>query len=185
MGPAAICIAGTDTYRPGALCTDSAKYHPLVVWSRLRFSRQCCAMLPEAVHSSPGRYVPAPALHIAAGPICSASDMYRQFDRYEAGAVELYVAPQPVICSALGAISAVPCPNAVLAAEASSKRGTARTGSTSRCAASRSTAAPAATPRGGRRRRFAATGTGEAAGRRCRSMSKRFAAPAPLLARRR
>ena len=29
MGPAAICIAGTDTYRPGALCTDSAMYHPL------------------------------------------------------------------------------------------------------------------------------------------------------------
>ena len=105
MGPAAICSAGTDTYRPGALCTDSAMYHPLVVWSRLRFSRQCCAMLPEAVRSSPGRYVPSPALHIAAGPICSASDMYRQFDRYEAGAVS--VAPQPVICSALGAISAV------------------------------------------------------------------------------
>ena len=121
MGPAAICSAGTDTYRPGALCTDSAMYHPLVVWSRRRFSRQCCAMLPEAVHSSPGRYVPAPALHIAAGPICSASDMYRQFDRYEAGAD---VAPQPVIRSALGAMSALcTCPNAVLAAEASSQRG--------------------------------------------------------------
>ena len=55
--------------------------------------------------------------------------------------------------------------------EASSQRGTARTRSTSPCAASRSAAAPA-TPRGGRRRRFAATSTGEAAGRRCRSMSR-------------
>ena len=106
--------------------------------------------------SLPDRYV-APA-------ICTASLTDMKQGRY--------VAPQRLICSALGAISLWPCPNAVLAAEASSKRGTARTGSTSRCAASRSTAAPAATPRGGRRRRVAATSTGEAAGRRCRSMSR-------------
>ena len=177
MGPAAICSAGTDTYRPGALCTDSAMYHPLVVWSR------GCASLANVALCYRRRYVAVRA------------DMYRRQrytslpDRYVAPAIctasltdmkqGRYVAPQPVICSALGAISAVcTCSNAVLAAEASSQRGTARTRSTSPCAASRSTAAR-------RRRRLAATSTGEAAGRRCRSMRQRFAAPAPLLARRR
>ena len=99
--------------------------------------------------SLPDRYV-APA-------ICTASLTDMKQGRY--------VAPQAVICSALGAISAVPCPNAVLAAEASSKRGTARTGSTSRCAASRSTAAPAATPRGGRRRISRRSASRQGAGR--------------------
>ena len=105
MGPAAICIAGTDTYRPGALCTDSAMYHPLVVWSR------GCASLANVAHSYRRRYVAVRA------------DMYRRQrytslpDRYVAPAIctasltdmkqGRYVAPQPVICSALGAISAV------------------------------------------------------------------------------
>ena len=106
MGPAAICSSGTDTYRPLERCVPT-----LLCITRWWYGHGGASLANVALCYRRRRYIAVRA------------DMYRRQrytslpDRYVAPAIctasltdmkqGRYVAPQRVICSALGAISAV------------------------------------------------------------------------------